>query len=89
MTFFSQEELTGAGLLIEFRVTVWTLSAVAEVVDGDEAIRRRVMNIVAKDERDAEATVRDMYISDPDNNVWFGPFSVRKDWNKWVESRAS
>lgn len=58
-----------------FRVTVWILSAMAEAVDGDQAIERRVVEEQAESASMFEANIRDRYISDPDNNVWFGPIS--------------
>jgi len=58
-----------------FRATVWTLSATAACVEGDEGIERRVVELDAEDERKFEAEIRDWYISDPDNDVWFGPIT--------------
>ena len=59
--------------------TVYTLSAMAEAVDGDAGIRRQVHRLEARDPKDFEASIRDLYISDPDNNVWFGPIGLSKE----------
>lgn len=58
--------------------TVYVLTATAEAVDGDAGIRRYVQRMQAKDAIDFEYTIRDRYIVDPDNNVWFGPISLSK-----------
>ena len=58
-----------------FRATVWTLSAVAACVDGYAAIQRRIREELAEDEQDFEAGIRDEYIHDVDNEVWFGPIT--------------
>jgi hypothetical protein len=60
-----------------FRATVWTLSAMAAAVDGDNAIRRRIVELSADDERSFEAAVQDWYIDNVDNEVWFGPISQK------------
>jgi hypothetical protein len=62
--------------MAKFRATVWTLSAAAECVDGWEGLRRNVVELDGVESaRDFEATIRDWYISDVDNGVWFGPIS--------------
>lgn len=61
-----------------YRATVWTLSATAEVVDGDSAIQRNIVEREAESATDFEMTIRDEHIHNVDNNVWFGPISEKK-----------
>lgn len=67
------------GTMPRYRATVWTLSALAETVEGDAAIRRHIVERFANSKREFEASVRDDYISDPDNHVWLGPISEKPD----------
>lgn len=59
--------------------TVYTLPATVAAVEGDAGITRRVVRMRADSARDFEMTIRDWYISDPDNDVWFGPIGLSKD----------
>lgn len=59
--------------------TVYVLTAAADVVDGDAGLRHGVTRLWAKNTRDFEATIRDRYITDVDNQVWLGPISLSKD----------
>lgn len=62
--------------------TVWTLSATAMCVDGYTGICRQIVRGWAESPRDFEARIRDWYISDPDNDVWFGPIGLSKNQEK-------
>lgn len=58
---------------MRLRATVWTRRAVAEAVEGDTAIQRRIVELDVVDDRTFKAVVRDEYTRDVDDDVWFGP----------------
>jgi len=60
-----------------FRATVWTLTAMAEDMEGDAGIRRRVIEYVTESAKTFEAAVRDNYSTAPDTRIWFGPISEK------------
>jgi hypothetical protein len=60
-----------------FRATVWTLSAVDADIDGDAGIRRRVIEYVTESAKTFEAAVRENYLFNPDDAIWFGPISEK------------
>ena len=59
--------------------TVYTLRASVAAAIGNAGISRRVVRMHADNKTDFELTIRDRYISDPDNDVWFGPIGLSKD----------
>jgi hypothetical protein len=70
-----------------YRATVWVLTATAAVVDGDEGITRKIVEREASNKRYFEADVRDDYIHDVDNEVWFGPISQINPEKRKVKGR--
>ena len=58
-----------------FRATVWTLLATSAAVYGDAGIRRGIFQHAAESAEDFEAGIRNYYVYDVNNKVWFGPIT--------------